>query len=284
MAESGKFSGSANQSLTRTCTTRSPPVDGHHTLMLPRCSVQRSRPSDFAPVLHAPGVSRTAPSCALFGPGVAKMASRKASTLFLFRDSSGIEPRADAYQKQNSEDLDTNIYEQVAKPTFIACPEDIWAPRIEDDNGNAVEEMHVKTQFELYVEGFKRSTVNILDHGVILCVVCVGTFWALFAEDVAHGWPLAKTVDTQIAIVNFCFLIFFVAEQFARSIVQRKDYLFNFFWWMELVSVRCSNARPGSAHRSSLRQSNANPQHPGVTTSLLAHTYVACMSRPQTPQ
>lgn len=187
------------------------------------------------------------------------MASRKASTLFLFRDSSGIEPRADAYQKQNSEDLDSNIYEQVAKPTFIACPEDIWAPRIEDDNGNAVEEMHVKTQFELYVEGFKRSTVNILDHGVILCVVCVGTFWALFAEDVAHGWPLAKTVDTQIAIVNFCFLIFFVAEQFARSIVQRKDYLFNFFWWMELVSVRCSNARPGSAHRSSLRQSNANP-------------------------
>ena len=255
-----KVSGSSNQ-RHRPALHYAVAASGRpRTLMLPRCSVQRSRPSDFAPVLHAPGVSRTAPSCALFGPGVAKMASRKASTLFLFRDSSGIEPPAHAYQKQNSGGLDTNFYEQVAKPTFIACPEDIWAPRIEDDDaGNAVEEMHVKTQFEIYVEGLKRSTVDILDHGVILCVVFVGTFWALFAEDVAHGWPLAKKVDTPIAVVNLCFLIFFVTEQFARSVVQRKDYLFNFFWWMELVSVRCSNARPGSAHRSSLRQSNANP-------------------------
>jgi class 3 adenylate cyclase len=162
---------------------------------------------------------------------------KKNNGLYLFRDSSSIEPPAAAYEPDRRDKLDFNIYAEVATPKFILCPDDIWMPKMEDMAGISVHLTQIKcTEIELYVERLKRSTVRVLDHGATLFVVFVGTFWTLFAEDVAHGWPLDKTVDTPFAWASLFFLILFVAEQATRSIVQREDYLFSLFWWMELFA------------------------------------------------
>ena len=173
---------------------------------------------------------------------------KKNNGLYLFRDSSSIEPPATAYEPDRGDNkLNFNIYAEVANPKFIVCPEDIWMPKMEDTAGISLLLTQFKPRIELHVERLKRSTARVLDHGATLFVVFVGTFWTLFAEDVAHGWPLDKTVDTPFAWASLFFLLLFVAEQATRSIVQREDYLLSLFWWMELVRLRCSNACPCSA-------------------------------------
>jgi hypothetical protein len=147
-------------------------------------------------------------------------------------------------------------------------------PKMEDMAGISVHLTQIKcTEIELYVERLKRSTVRVLDHGATLFVVFVGTFWTLFAEDVAYGWPLDKTVDTPFAWASLFFLILFVAEQATRSIVQREDYLFSLFWWMELVRVRGSNAYPCSARAGGKATEAAAPPRLShrAPASLLSH-------------
>ena len=205
---------------------------------------------------------------------------KKNNGLYLFRDSSSIEPPAAAYEPDRRDKLDFNIYAEVANPKFIVCPDDIWMPKMEDMAGISVHLTQIKcTEIELYVERLKRSTVRVLDHGATLFVVFVGTFWTLFAEDVAHGWPLDKTVDTPFAWASLFFLILFVAEQATRSIVQREDYLFSLFWWMELVRVRGSNAYPRSARAGARPPKRpplpAFPTEPPLVSLAVAHARVA---------
>ena len=71
---------------------------------------------------------------------------------------------------------------------------------------------------------------------VTLCLVCIMTFWALFADDIMYGTPLEKSVDVPFAYVSLVFMIVFMIELVARTIAQWDEYAFTFFWLMELVA------------------------------------------------
>ena len=93
---------------------------------------------------------------------------KKNNGLYLFRDSSSIEPPATAYEPDRGDNkLNFNIYAEVANPKFIVCPEDIWMPKMEDTAGISLLLTHFKPLIELHVERLKRSTARVLDHGAI---------------------------------------------------------------------------------------------------------------------
>jgi len=163
-------------------------------------------------------------------------------SLTLFRDTTRIEPPDDIYERRregtidvDSEDVVT-MFHKVPAPTFAACEQDIWLPNFDEDKDEVIEEEHVPTWQEVLLKKFKVQAVHILDHNIALILVFVGTFWALFAEDMAFAVPLDKDVDKPFAWTNLCFLIFFTVEQTCRSIAQYEEYCFTFFWWMELVA------------------------------------------------
>lgn len=157
------------------------------------------------------------------------------TALLLFRDKAEIEPPAEQYKKRDEDEDDENIYDHVAPAKFIACPEDIWAPVKDAGDNDVADEVKEPTPWQIFLKNFQKKTISFLDHNACLLLVFIGTFWALFAEDMAYGVPLPKDVDEPIAVVTLCFLIFFCLEQLARSVVERDNYLFTFFWWMELV-------------------------------------------------
>ena len=169
-------------------------------------------------------------------------------SLTLFRDTTRIEPPDDIYERRregtidvDSEDVVT-MFHKVPAPTFAACEQDIWLPNFDEDKDEVIEEEHVPTWQEVLLKKFKVQAVHILDHNIALILVFVGTFWALFAEDMAFAVPLDKDVDKPFAWTNLFFLIFFTVEQTCRSIAQYEEYCFTFFWWMELVRTRSMGA------------------------------------------
>mmetsp|Transcript_30840 Transcript_30840/g.80463 ORF Transcript_30840/g.80463 Transcript_30840/m.80463 type:complete len:795 (-) Transcript_30840:473-2857(-) len=156
--------------------------------------------------------------------------------LFLFRDKIEIQPPEEYYTLRAADKDDVNIYSHVPSAEFISCPEDIWAPKMleEIDDGAAV--VRVKTRTEIMLQRLRVSTIFVLDHNLTLFFVFLMTFWALFADDLALGIPLAKDVDVPFAWVTLVFFIVFCLEQVARSIVLYEEYFLSFFWWMELVA------------------------------------------------
>ena len=164
-------------------------------------------------------------------------------SLVLFRDNTDIQPPESIYEKKREGDTETEeiigMFHQVPPPTFVNCStDDFWVPKFDDNDDDAVEEVREKTWQEKLIEELKVKALHVLDHNFALLLVFVGTFWALFAEDMALGVPLDKEVDKPFAWTTLCFLIFFALEQLCRSVVQYEEYSFSFFWWMELVRAR----------------------------------------------
>jgi len=148
----------------------------------------------------------------------------------LFRDSEEIQP-------VKVEGSTVNHYSLVPASKFIACAEDIWVPAAEDEDQTTMTQIKVRSPFQKFLDRVQLRTIYVLDHNISLAAVFLMTFWALFADDVMLGAPLPKQgVDVRFAQITLVFLVIFAIEQTARSIVQRKDYFLNFFWWMELVA------------------------------------------------
>jgi len=160
--------------------------------------------------------------------------------LCLFRDEAEVQPEDAWYKKLEDEgEVDdgggSNIYQYVNAPRFIPCPTDIWLPKESAKREDSFAQAKAPTAWQKFAEQFKVTSLKVLDHNIALLLVFIGTFWALFAEDVALGAPLPKSVDVPFAWTTFCFLIFFSLEQLCRSVVD-PTYLFSFFCWMELVA------------------------------------------------
>jgi hypothetical protein len=79
------------------------------------------------------------------------------------------------------------------------------------------------------------KVVKFFDGGIGMAVMTVGTFFALFGDDIRLAF-LPKSVDPTFAALTFVVLLLFVIE-FVAFNVSKKHFLWGFFFWLDLVAV-----------------------------------------------
>ena len=94
-----------------------------------------------------------------------------------------------------------------------------------------------KSQFTIKkkLKKWKKKLAKFLDSTPVVVVMSIFTIFALFSTDIQMAW-LSIKVDTAFNIITiilfFCFFL-----ELILSTLAKKDYLFSFFFWLDLIST-----------------------------------------------